>query len=212
MKYGVLGSGMVGQAISARLVELGQDVMVGTRDITKLTEWHAANPGIKIGSFEQAAAHGELLFNATSGGGSINALTMAGESNLNGKILIDIANPLDFSQGFPPSLTISNTDSLGEQIQKTFPALKVVKTLNTMTARIMVYPREVADGDHQIFVSGNDAQAKAQVIELLQSFGWSSILDLGNITTARGTEMYLALWVRMYGAMQNGMFNIKIAK
>ena len=210
MKYGVLGSGSVGQAISTRLVELGHDVMMGTRDADKLAEWHAANASVAIGTFEQAAAHGELLFNATAGVGSLNALNMAGEANLNGKILVDISNPLDFSQGFPPTFSVSNTDSLGEQIQTAYPNVKVVKSLNTVAAQIIAYPGQLAGGDHQVFVSGNDAQAKAQVVTLLQTFGWAHILDLGDITTARGTEMYMALWVRMYAAMQNGMFNIKI--
>jgi predicted dinucleotide-binding enzyme len=212
MKTGVFGSGMVGQAISARLAELKHDVMIGTRNPDKLSEWQAAHKNIKIGTFAEVAAHGEMIFNATLGIGSLNALTMAGESNLNGKVLIDISNPLDFSQGFPPSLTVSNTDSLAEQIQRTFPSVKVVKTLNTMTAQIMVYPRKVARGNHQVFLSGNDADAKEQVCNILKSFGWIHILDLGDITTARGVEMYLPLWVRMFGAMNNGMFNIKIAK
>ena len=212
MKMGILGSGMVGQAISARLTELGHDAMIGTRDPNKLIDWHASNQNVKIGSFSETAAHAEVVFNATSGVGSLDALKMAGEANLNQKILVDISNPLDFSKGFPPSLTVSNTDSLAEQIQRAFPSAKVVKTLNTVTARIMVHPREVADGDHQVFISGNDADAKAQVSELLKSFGWIHIMDLGDLTTARGTEMYLPLWVRMYGAMNNGMFNIKIMK
>lgn len=212
MKTGVFGSGTVGQVISARLAELGHNVMVGTRDPGKLSDWLAAHNDIKVGSFEQAAAHGEVLFNATSGIGSLNALTMAGAANLDGKVLVDISNPLDFSKGFPPSLAVSNTDSLAEQIQQAFPTVKVVKTLNTVTAQIMVYPQKVGGGDHQVFISGNDVGAKAQVTEILKSFGWDHILDLGDITTARGTEMYLALWVRLYGAMQDGMFNIKIVK
>ncbi len=212
MKMGVLGSGMVGQAIGARLLNLGHDAMIGTRDPAKLKEWHASNQKAHIGSFAEAAAHGVMIFNATNGLGSLEALKLAGETNLKGKVLVDISNPLDFSKGFPPSLTISNTDSLAEQIQHMFPSAKVVKTLNTVTARLMVHPREVAEGDHQIFLSGNDANAKVQVAKLLESFGWIHILDLGDIATARATEMYLPLWVRVYGALGNGMFNMKIAK
>ena len=212
MQLGVLGSGMVGQAISARLAELGHKVMIGTRDPHKLSEWSASNQNVEIGSFAETAAHGEMLFNATNGAGSLMALEMAGAEQLSGKILVDISNPLDFSKGFPPSLIVSNTDSLAEQIQRTYLNTKVVKTLNTVTARLMVYPREVADGDHQIFVSGNDAEAKSQVAELLKSFGWIHILDLGDITSARAAEMYLPLWVRMYGALNSGMFNLKIVK
>ena len=212
MKMGILGSGMVGQAISARLAELGHEVMIGTRDPNKLSEWSASNQNVEIGSFAETAAQGEILFNATNGAGSLMALERAGAENLSGKILVDISNPLDFSKGFPPSLIVSNTDSLAEQIQRAHPNTKVVKTLNTVTARLMVYPREVADGDHQIFMSGNDVDAKSQVAELLKSFGWIHILDLGDITSARAAEMYLPLWVRLYGALNSGMFNVKIVK
>jgi predicted dinucleotide-binding enzyme len=212
MKAGVLGSGMVGQAIGARLAELGEDVMIGTRDPNKLHEWQASHPQVKIGSFAATAGHGEIIFNATNGAGSLEALKLAGESNLNGKILVDIAEPLDFSAGMPPSLFVSNTDSLGEQIQRAFPQVKVVKTLNTITANVMVYPRNVANGDHHVFVSGNDAQAKAQVVDVLKSFGWIHILDLGDLSTARATEMYIAIWLRLWGALGTGMFNIKIMR
>ncbi len=212
MKAGVLGSGMVGQAISGRLAELGHDVMIGTRDSNKLKEWHSSHQDVKIGSFAGTASHGEIIFNATNGAGSLEALRMAGEANLNGKVLVDISNPLDFSKGMPPSLLVSNTDSLGEQIQRTFPNVKVVKALNTVTANIMVYPQNVANGDHHVFICGNHVQAKAQVVDILKSFGWLHILDLGDITSARGTEMYLPIWLRLWGALGTGMFNIKIMK
>jgi predicted dinucleotide-binding enzyme len=165
-----------------------------------------------IGSFAETATHGEMVFNATNGAASLQALTMAGAENLSGKILVDVSNPLDFSNGFPPSLTVSGTDSLAEQIQRAFPLTKVVKTLNTVTARIMVYPLEVANGDHHVFISANDVEAKSQVMELLRSFGWVNIFDLGDLSTARGTEAYLLLWVRLFGAMNTGMINIKVMK
>lgn len=212
MKAGVLGSGMVGQAISARLAEFGHDVMIGTRDPNKLREWQASHKDVKIGSFAGTAGHGEIIFNATNGAGSLEALKLAGESNLNGKILVDISEPLDFSMGMPPSLFVNNTDSLGEQIQHAFPQVKVVKTLNTVNANIMVNPRQVANGDHHVFVSGNDTQAKAQVVDILKSFGWIHILDLGDITSARGAEMYLPIWLRMWGALGTGIFNVKVMK
>lgn len=212
MKAGVLGSGMVGQAISARLAELEHDVMIGTRDPNKLSGWQASHKDVKIGSFAETAGHGEIIFNATNGAAALDVLNMVGESNLNGKVLVDISNPLDFSKGMPPSLLVSNTDSLGEQIQRAFPQVKVVKTLNTVTANIMVYPRQVANGDHHIFVNGNDAQAKRQVTDILKSFGWIHILDLGDITAARGTEMYLPIWLRLWGALGTGMFNVRIMK
>jgi hypothetical protein len=214
MKVGILGSGMVGQAIGSKVAGLGHEVMLGTRDLTKLQDWLGHVGGnARVSSFAETAAHGELLFNATSGGGSLQALSLAGEANLNGKILVDISNPLDFSHGMPPSLFVSNTDSLGEQIQRAYPNVKVVKTLNTVTASLKVNPRQLADGEHHIFVSGNDAEAKAQVVTLLSTwFGWKYIIDLGDITTARGTEMYLPIWLRLWGALGTGMFNIQVVK
>ena len=150
--------------------------------------------------------------NATNGAGSLEALRAAGEENVDGKILIDIANPLDLSGGMPPSLFVSNTDSLGEQIQRAFPTVRVVKALNTMNAFVMADPSLVAGGEHSVFVSGNDEQAKARVTEILRSFGWKDVIDLGDITTARGTEMYLPLWLRLWGALGTGTFNISVMR
>jgi predicted dinucleotide-binding enzyme len=227
MKIGVLGTSMVGQSMGGKLAALGHDVMIGTRDVANtlartephpygfppFSVWQQEHPQVKLGIFAEAAAHGELVVNATNGTASLAALKLAGEANLNGKILVDIANPLDFSKGMPPTLSVCNTDSLGEQIQRAFPQVKVVKTLNTVTASLMVNPRQLADGDHHIFVSGNDAEAKAQVINWLTTwFGWKQIIDLGDITTARGTEMYLPLWLRLWGALSTGMFNLKVVQ
>jgi 8-hydroxy-5-deazaflavin:NADPH oxidoreductase len=224
MKIGIIGSGVVGQTIGAKLIERGEDVVLGTRSPGKLEDkrgmgaplkdWLAATGGKgKIATFPEAAAHGEILINATSGTGSLEALRLAEARNINGKILIDIANPLDFSKGMPPSLTICNTDSLGEQIQRAFPEAKVVKTLNTTNTLVMVDPAKVAGGDHDLFISGNDAEAKARVTGLLQQwFGWRSVIDLGDITTARGTEMLLPIWVRLYAGLGTPMFNFKIAR
>ncbi len=226
MKIGIFGTGVVGQAFGGKLAELGHNVMIGTRDVAKtlarsqpdgmgnppFSAWARQHPQVRLGTFAEAAGHGEILINATNGMASLEALKMAGETNLKGKVLIDIANPLDFSKGMPPSLFISNTDSLAERIQAAFPQTRVVKTLNTMNAFVMVNPRQVAGGDHHVFVSGNDAGAKAQVIEILKNwFGWEHVIDLGDITTARGVEMLLPLWVRLLGAMQTPMFNFKIA-
>jgi predicted dinucleotide-binding enzyme len=212
MKVGVLGSGMVGQAISARLAELGHDVMIGTRDPSKLGAWHTNHPSIKIGSFADTARHGEIVVNATNGAGSLEALALAGKANLNGKVLVDISNPLDVSKGMPPTLFVTNTDSLAEQIQRAFPSVRVVKTLNTVTAAIMVNPRAVGSGDHTMFVCGNDSGAKETVIGLLRDFGWMHITDLGDISGARGMEMYLPIWLRLWGALGSGMFNVKIVE
>lgn len=226
MEIAVLGTGTVGQALAGRLAELGHEVTVGTRDVTAtLTKtapdgmgnppyavWAAAHPQVSLAPFADAAAGAELLVNATSGNASIAVLEAAGADNLTGKILIDIANPLDFSNGFPPTLFVKDTDSLGEQIQAAFPQLRVVKALNTLTAALMVNPRTLADGDHSIFVSGNDAEAKKIVTGLLESFGHTDVIDLGDITTARGTEMLLPVWLRLMGALNTPMFNFKIVR
>jgi predicted dinucleotide-binding enzyme len=212
MKMGVLGSGMVAQGLSARLAELGHNVVIGTQDADKLRGWQSSNQKVLIGSFVEAASHGEMLINATDGAASLNALIMAGEQHLADKILIDVSNPLDFSNGFPPSLTVFGKDSLAEQIQRAFPSARVVKTLNTVTARVMTHPLEVANGDHHVFISSNDMDAKGPVMGLLRSFGWIHIFDLGDLSTARGTEAYALLWVRLYGSMNTGMINIKIMK
>jgi predicted dinucleotide-binding enzyme len=209
---GVLGSGMVAQGLSARLAELGHEVMIGTREAEKLRGWQSSNQKVIIGSFAETAAHGEMVLNATSGQGSLNALSLAGEDNLAGKVLVDVSNPLDFSGGFPPTLTVFGTDSLAEQIQRTFPRTRVVKTLNTVTARVMTHPLEVANGDHHVFISSDDVDAKAQVTALLRSFGWIHVFDLGDLSTARGAEAYLLLWLRLYGSMNTGMINIKVMK
>ncbi|MCC6521516.1 MAG: NAD(P)-binding domain-containing protein [Polyangiaceae bacterium] len=225
-KFGVLGTGPVGQTVAAKLAELGHSVFVGTRDpaVTlartspdtfgnpPFSVWREKHPAIELGTLAQAAAHGEILVNATSGSGSIEALKAAGEGHLGDKILIDIANPLDFSKGMPPSLSVCNTDSLGEQLQRAFPSLKVVKTLNTMNAYLMVGPAQLVGGEHTAFVSGNDAAAKATVTEVLKSFGWKDILDLGDISTSRGTEMILPIWVRIWGATKTPMFQFKVVR
>jgi predicted dinucleotide-binding enzyme len=213
MKFGVLGSGMVGSTIATKLVSLGHEVKVGSRNAAneKPAAWVAsAGRGASQGSFADAAAFGEIVFNCTAGVGSIDALRSAGASALRGKILIDIANPLDFSKGMPPTLFVSNGDSLGETIQRTFPEAKVVKALNTVNAGLMVAPGRLR-GDHDLFVCGNDAGAKAQVVRFLkEEFGWKSVIDLGDITAARGTESYLLLWLRLYGALQTADFNVHV--
>jgi 8-hydroxy-5-deazaflavin:NADPH oxidoreductase len=226
VRFGILGTGIVGRTIASRLAGLGHEVMVGTRnpaDTMSRTEpdtygnppfsaWQEEHPEVQLGTFGEASAHGEMVLNATAGAVSLEALELAGETNLNGKILIDIANPLDFSKGMPPTLLVCNTDSLGEQIQRRFPEAKVVKTLHTMNAYLMVDPAQLAATDHTVFVSGDDAEAKAMVTELLRSFGWTDIIDLGDITTARGSEMLLPIWLRLFGALQKPIFNFKIVR
>ena len=215
MKIGVLGTGMVGEAIGTKLVQLGHEVKMGSRTANndKAAAWVKQNGGkASQGTFADAAAFGEILFNCTSGKASLEALGLAGAENLKCKVLIDITNPLDFSRGMPPSLLVCNTDSLGEQIQRAFPEAKVVKSLNTMNCNLMVNPGLLAE-EHVVFVSGNDAEAKATVTMILKDwFGWQSVIDLGDITTARGVEMVLPLWVSLMGKIGSPMFNFKIVK
>jgi len=226
MRIAVLGTGMVGRALAARLAGLGHEVSVGTRDVAATmartepdgmgnppySTWATANPAVTLASFADATADAELVLNATAGGASIAVLQAAGSDNLAGKVLLDIANPLDFSKGLPPTLSVSNTDSLGEQIQAAFPETKVVKALNTMNAYLMADPRQLADGQHTVFVSGNDADAKKAVTALLESFGHTDVLDLGDISTARGPEMVLPIWLRVWGALGTPMFQFKIVR
>jgi predicted dinucleotide-binding enzyme len=226
MKIAVLGSGMVGRALAGRTAQLGHEVAIGTRDPQAtlaradgdtmgnppFSAWSAEHPEVALLPFADAAAGAELVISATAGSGAIEALRLAGAEHLAGKVLVDISNPLDFSAGFPPTLFVKDTDSLGEQIQRAFPDAKVVKTLNTLRADLMVDPASLAGGDHSIFLSGDDAGAKATVTELLQSFGWHDIIDLGELSTARGTEMLLPIWLRLMNALGTPMFNFKIIR
>lgn len=216
MRIGVLGTGMVGQAIGTKLVDLGHEVAMGSREAghENAVVW-AKGAGEKAteGSFADAAGYGELVVNCTAGVASLEALGAAGEENLSGKTLVDIANPLDASQGFPPTLAFCNDDSLGERIQAAFPDANVVKTLNTMNCQVMVDPARVP-GEHAVFISGEDEGAKREVSDLLGSFGWPEerIVDLGGIRTARGAEMYLPLWLSLYGRLDTGDFNIGVLR
>src|SRR6266545_1865461 len=227
MRIGVLGTGMVGTAVAARLAGLGHEVLMGTRDpaVTLAREepdrygnppfkvWHEQHPGVKLGGFADAAAHGELLVNATAGAASLDALRLAGEANLAGKVLVDLANALDYSQGMPPTPLVGTADSLGERIQRAFPAARVVKALNTMSAPVMVDPVQLAGGDHTVFVCGDDRDAKALVTGLLtDGFGWRDVIDLGDLPAARAVEMLLPVWLRLWGALQVPLFNFKVVR
>lgn len=230
MKIAIIGTGVVGQTIASKLVELGHEVIIGTRNVTEklaanakdsygnppFSEWHKVNSKVKLGSFAEAAAFGEIIINATHGGSSLTALKLADAKNLSGKVLIDISNPLDFSKGMPPGLLpgLNNTNSLGEEIQKIFPEARVVKTLNTMWCGLMVNPALIGGGDHINYLSGNDADAKSKVKKLLKQFGWKDecLLDLGDISGARATESILPIWLRLWGVTQTGAFNFKIVR
>jgi predicted dinucleotide-binding enzyme len=226
MRIAVLGTGMVGRALAARLAELGHEVIVGTRDVAAtlaraepdamgnppFATWAAAHPEVPVRTFSEAAAPADLVVNATAGAVSLQVLEAAGAEHLAGKVLLDVSNPLDFSRGLPPTLLVKDTDSLGEQIQRTFPDAKVVKALNTMNAYLMVDPKQLAGGDHSVFVCGNDADAKRAVTEVLASFGHTDIIDLGDLSTARGAEMMLPMWLRLWNAVGGPMFNFKIVR
>ena len=215
MKIGVLGTGMVGVTIADKLAQLGHEVKMGARRARteKAVAWVSkAGARASEGSFADAAAFGEIVFHCTSGATALDALGAAGASNLASKIVIDVSNPLDFSKGMPPTLFAGNHDSLGEKIQAAFPDVRVVKTLNTMNCHLMVDASRVP-GEHDVFVSGNDRDAKARVTEILRGwFGWKNVIDLGDITTSRGTESYLPLWLRLYGSLGTADFNIHVTR
>ena len=214
MKIGVLGTGVVGTTIGGKLAQLGHDVKMGARTANndKAAAWvKQAGKRASQGTFAEAAAFGEMVFNCTNGNASLAALGEAGAKNLDGKVLVDVANPLDFSKGMPPTLSIVNTDSLGEQIQRAFPGARVVKALNTLNAGLMGNPSALS-GETDLLICGNDKSAKAKVTGILHGFGWKSVIDLGDIGNARGTEMWLALWIRLMGALGTAQFNLKLVK
>jgi hypothetical protein len=215
MKIGILGTGMVGQTLGTKLVALGHDVKLGSRSASndKAAAWvKSAGDKASQGTFADAASFAEIVFNCTSGMATLDALRQAGAKNFDGKILIDVANSLDFSHGMPPTLSVCNTDSLGEQVQRELPRAKVVKALNTVNAMVMVDPARLP-GDHALFICGNDAGAKAQVTDILKKgFGWKTVIDVGDITGARGTEMLLALWIRLMGAFKSSEFNFAVVR
>jgi 8-hydroxy-5-deazaflavin:NADPH oxidoreductase len=200
-RIGILGTGVVGRTHAERWTELGHDVVVGSRTATD-----------DFGTFAAAAAHGEVLVNATFGLASIEALTLAGAANLAGKPLIDISNALDFSEGFPPRIGATDRESLAERIQAAFPEARVVKALSTMNVAVQVRPRSLP-GPHTVFVAGDDEAAKSVVSGLLHELGWTGdeILDLGDLTGARGPELYMTLWLRIYGAV-GAEFNVHVVR
>jgi 8-hydroxy-5-deazaflavin:NADPH oxidoreductase len=227
MQIGILGTGIVGQTLAATLTEKGHSVTIGTRDpaatLARETanpparvayrDWQRTNPSVKLATFANAVRTSDAVINATSGTGAMSALEGAGADALGDKILLDASNPLDFSKGMPPTLTVCNTDSLGEQLQRAFPRVRLVKALNTVTAALMVNPGAVNGGDHTLFLCGNDADAKATVKQWLgEWFGWRDMVDLGDVTGARGMEMYLPIWLRTWGAVGSPMFNVKIVR
>jgi predicted dinucleotide-binding enzyme len=214
MNIAILGTGMVGNTLGTKLVEVGHQIMMGSRTANSSAgqEWLKSVDGKgKIGTFADAAAFAEIVFDCTNGANSLQALRQAGAANLSDKILIHVSNPLDFSTG-APTLTVCNTDSLGEQVQREFPDARVVKVFNTVNCDVMVQP-SLIPGDHTLFICGNDAEAKSQVKTwICEWFAWknNSFFDLGDITGSRGMEMWMPIWLRMFGILGHPHFNLQI--
>lgn len=225
MKIAVLGTGMVGRTLAARLGGLGHDVVIGTRDpqatlartqtdgmgTPPYSQWQFEHPEVRLLALPDSGAHAEVVLNATHGAFSLDALHSVGADNLTDKVLLDLALPLDFSGGMPPTLTVAHTDSLGEQVQRAFPNAKVVKSLTTVFCEVMVDPSRVP-GEHSIFVAGNDGDAKKTVEDILEQFGWpaDSVLDLGDITGACAVEMYSRLFFTLAGRFGSFDLNINV--
>jgi predicted dinucleotide-binding enzyme len=225
MDIAVFGTGSVGRTISSKLASLGHQVKLGTRNpaetlgrtgpgpfgMASFQSWAEEHRGIEVVPFREAAAFGEVIFNCTAGLVSLDALQSAGAENLAGKIVIDVANPIDFSSGGPRPM-VSAEDSLAERLQRAFPTAHVVKALNTMNAFVMVDPSRVK-GPHDVFVAGDDPTSRARVVGFLQEwFGWRAPIDLGDLTAARALEAWLPLWIRLWGALGTGDFNIHVAR
>ncbi len=214
MNIGIFGTGIVGKTIGTKLVELGYSVMMGSRtsDNEQALTWkNTQSKNASNGTFEDVTKFADIIFNCTKGMVSLDVMRLAGIDNLANKIIVDLSNPLDFSNGFPPTLTICNTNSLGEELQNLLPKTHIVKTLNTMNCEIMVNA-SLVPGKHDVFICGNDDQSKQSVVKILNQFGWTEPIDLGDITNARGTEMMLPIWVRLYGNFKHGKFNFAIIK
>lgn len=228
MKIGILGCGIVGQTLGAKLVSQGHDVMLGTRDPkdmekprgmggmgAPLGKWlHEGGKGATVGTFAEAARHGELIIHSTAGEVAIDAVQSAGKENLRGKVVLDTSNDLDLSHGFPPATRATDypSGSMGVKLQQALPDSHVVKALNTMTAFLMVDPKQLAGGDHTVFISGNDAAAKEKVTQLLRSWGWKDVFDTGDINTSTGPEMLFALWTKALGKLGRVPFNFKVVR
>jgi hypothetical protein len=213
MRIAIIGTGIVGRTLALGLQRVGHDVVVGTRnpdETARREEW--AGLEVPLRPLGTVASDADLVVNATSGLASLSALGEVGSDHLGGLVLLDVANPLDFSQGFPPTLSVKDTDSLAEQIQRAFPEARVVKSLNTVTASVMVDPASVGDGDTTMFAAGDDAAARQQVVGLLHELGWQDVIELDGISNARGLEMWLPLWVRLMGALGTAEFNVKVVR
>ncbi|MDJ0993334.1 MAG: NAD(P)-binding domain-containing protein [Dinoroseobacter sp.] len=216
MRYAVLGTGMVGHTLATKLVSLGHEVRMGAREASneKAAAW-VKRQGNQAGhgTFAAVAAWAERVIFAVNGAQIEAVATAAGDDALAGKTVIDVTNPLDMTQGMPPVLIahLSNTNSAGEALQTALPSAKVVKTLNTMNHEIMVNPGKIP-GEHDVFLSGDHEDAKADVRGLLVEFGWRDPIDLGPLAAARGTEGMMPFWLRMWSLHGSADFNYRIVR
>lgn len=212
MKIAVLGTGNVGRTLAPAFQRLGHGVAIGTRDPTDTRAREDWTLDIALQPYAEVAVDADIVVNATNGEASLSALGMVGADSLAGKVILDVANPLDFSAGFPPTLTVKDTDSLAEQIQRAFPEARVVKALNTVNAAVMVDPSRVGDGSTTMFLAGDDVSARSTVRELLGALGWQDVVEFEELSAARGMEMWLPLWIRLAGRLGTADFNVKIVR
>jgi 8-hydroxy-5-deazaflavin:NADPH oxidoreductase len=219
MRIAIVGTGQVARALGTAFATAGHDVIFGTRDPEQTRsrpEWSRAEPGgpsTGPGRMELVAyadLDGDVFVNATRGDASLAALQAVGPA-LDGKVVIDTSNALDFSQGMPPSLFVVNTDSLAEQLQRALPGARLVKMFNTMNNQVMADPASLGQ-ESTIFLAGNDEAARQIAADLARDLGWTDVLDLGDLSAARGLEMYLPLWLRIMGAVGGLAFNIKVVR
>lgn len=201
-RVGVLGTGEVGRRLAAGFKDRGYQVMIGSRDSGKseLRDWLSADGrGIEVGTFAEAGAYGEVIVLAVLGAAAEEVIAEAGAQKFTGKVVIDAMNPLDFSGGFPPKLSISGDDSLGERVQRALPDAKVVKAFNTIGNPYFVDP-SFSEGKPTMLIAGDDEGAKGTVSDVLKDFGWSDIIDIGGIEGSRELEAICIVWVKIGGA------------
>ena len=211
MKIGVLGTGEVGRTLATGFFSAGHEVMMAGRTEEKARAWANEHNGAQAGTYTEAAGFGELVVLSVNGAVAVDVLMLV-SGEVGGKVVIDTTNPLSFPEDKPMELLVANTDSIAEQLQQAVSAARVVKALNMMNSRVMVNPERLA-GDHVACIAGNDREAREVVRSLLETaFGWKTILDLGDITAARGMESWMHLWLKLWGALGTAQFNIGIVR
>ena len=209
MQIAIVGSGVVARFLGRAFAAAGHQVTLGTRD-PEQTRTRPEWAGVNLPLAAYPDLRGDVFVNATRGDGSLAALQAIGPA-VHGKVLIDASNPLDTSKGFPPSLFVANTDSLAEQLQQALPEVRLVKMFNTMAHEVMVDPGSLGQ-ESTIFVAGDDESARRIAADLARELGWVDVMDLGDLTAARGLEMYIPLWLRIYGAVGQPFFNLKVVR